>query len=189
MKTLVKIVSVGLLCMAASANASLLSFSSSSVNSYGGSQDVSGDNTVTANSLALNGNTWSSISGTFNIVPETTLTFDFMTSDLGEIHGIGFDNDNSIDRNRTFQIGGVQTWGIQDYVIDLQENVTYSISINVGQFYTGMFDRIVFVADEDRRNQTANSTFSNISVVNNVNAPSVAILLSLAVAGLMFRRK
>ncbi|WP_371194976.1 hypothetical protein [Glaciecola sp. SC05] len=188
MKTIFKFLSVGLFCVASSANAALLQLSTSPVQSYGNQQDKSSNNTVSGNTIALNGNTWSSISGMFNIIPETTLTFDFMTSDLGEIHGIGFDNDSTIDPSATFQLGGDQVWGIQDYVINLQENVTYSVTINVGQYYTGMFNRIFFVNDEDRRRAVANSTFSNISV-NNVSTPSVAVLMALAIAGFAFRRK
>ena len=38
-----------------------------------------------------------------------------MSTEEADIHGIGFDTDNAIGTNQTFQLFGTQVWGIQTH--------------------------------------------------------------------------
>ncbi len=74
------------------------------VGSYGGGQDQ-GTSTVNGNGeLIIADNAWKSISLNYTVTANTVLEFDFSSTDQGEIHGIGFDNDNNISSNRTFRV-------------------------------------------------------------------------------------
>ena len=134
------------------------------VTSYGGSaQDKTGTVEILdeGTTLRLTGNLWKKISYPYQITPNTVIEFDFSSTARGEIHGIGFDTDNGISSNRTFELYGTQTWGIQNY--RLYPDVTH-YTIPVGQFYTGSFPYLFFTMDHDVRNPTGESTFSNITI-------------------------
>ena len=92
------------------------------------------------------------------------IEFDFRSDARGEVHGIGFDTDNRISSNRTFQLFGSQTWGIQDYRTYLLEEDWVHYEIPIGQFYTGSFPHLFFSMDHDVRNPTGQSTFRNITI-------------------------
>ncbi len=63
--------------------------------------------------LSMVGNAWKQVQFNCTVGAATTLSFDFSSGTQGEIHGIGFDKDDGISANRTFQLYGTQTWGIQ----------------------------------------------------------------------------
>ncbi|RME72745.1 MAG: multicopper oxidase family protein [Chloroflexi bacterium] len=138
------------------------------VDTYGGAQDeisaVSIENGGTT--LRITGNGWKKIDlGAYNITPATVLEFDFESTVQGEIHGIGFDTDNSISANQTFQLYGSQAWGIQAYHnYDPLNGVTH-YSIPVGTFFTGSMNYLVFVMDDDA-NKAGESVFRNITITN-----------------------
>ncbi len=133
------------------------------VNSYGGSQD-NGQHTVTNGYISITNNGWKSISLNYNITANTVIEFEFGSLTEGEIHGIGFDDDNAISSNLTFQVHGTQNWGISDY--NNYSNIGYWVSytIPVGQFYTGAADRLFFVADHDGGSKNGDSFFQNIRI-------------------------
>jgi hypothetical protein len=64
--------------------------------------------------------------------------------------------------DRTFQVFGSQTWVIQDFHSYVAPGVV-RYEIPVGQFYTGDFDYLVVLTDDDA-NANAESTFSNIAI-------------------------
>ena len=140
-----------------------IDFNSVTTNGYGGDQDKTGDPTVAADgsSLTIMGNGWKAIDFDYDITPDTVLRFDFSSSEIGEIHGIGFDTDDSISANRTFRVAGSQNWGIDGPTYD-GGVVTYEIA--VGTFYTGSVSRLFFVNDIDANGRSANGTFANVSV-------------------------
>ncbi|MEM9298492.1 MAG: S8 family serine peptidase [Bacteroidota bacterium] len=136
----------------------------SAVSSYGGSQDASGDFQVqdAGATLFLENNTWKSITLNYTVTANTYISFDFRSTSQGEIHGIGFDSDNSISSNLTFKVHGTQSWGISNYDNYIGSNwVSYDIP--VGAFYTGSFDRLFFVNDNDAGIGN-NSYFRNVTV-------------------------
>lgn len=134
------------------------------ISSYGGTQDAAGDFTVqdAGATLMLENNTWKYISLPYTVTASTVIDFEFRSTSEGEIHGIGFDNDNSISSDRTFKVHGSQNWGLTNYDNYSGTNwVAYSIP--VGSFYTGSFDRLFFTNDNDAGSGN-NSYFRNVVV-------------------------
>jgi extracellular elastinolytic metalloproteinase len=63
-----------------------------------GNQDVQTVMTIEdgGNTLHLKDNSWKKISLPYTITPNTVLEFDFKSSVQSEVHGIGFDNDETM---------------------------------------------------------------------------------------------
>jgi hypothetical protein len=83
----------------------------------------------------------------------------------GEIQAIGFDTNEVISPEYTFQLYGTQSWGrgdFRDYASSAPE--WKHNRIPVGQFYTGSFSYLFFANDHDASNADAEGYFSNISV-------------------------
>ncbi|MES9993736.1 MAG: RHS repeat-associated core domain-containing protein, partial [Candidatus Thiodiazotropha sp.] len=141
-----------------------VNFEQTAVLSYGGAgQDVNGTATVQGNSLTLTGNTWKRIAFPYTITPDTVLEFDFESSTEGEIQGIGFDIDSTIDREWSFKVYGSQSWGIQDAGSYTGSGVMRLV-IPVGQYFTGTMQWLTFINDHDVASPTAQSRFSNVRV-------------------------
>ena len=145
-----------------------LNFASLATDSYS-NQDSDSSVSVedSGATLRLDDNTQRRSVDVYNITPETVLSFDFESTAEAEIHGIGFDENNSHnDDLRVFQLFGIQSW-----VGNFQEFATYSGSgrqhfeIPVGRFYTGNAMNLVFVNDDDA-GVGGNSMFSNVRVLN-----------------------
>ncbi len=136
----------------------------STVNSYGGTQDAAGDFAVQdgGSTLFMENNTWKYISFPYTVTTNTVIDFEFRSTSEGEIHGIGFDSDNSISSNLTFKVHGIQNWGITNYD-NYSGSDWVAYSIPVGSFYTGSFDRMFFTNDNDAGSGN-NSYFRNIVV-------------------------
>ena len=91
------------------------------------------------------------------------IAFDFKSTRQGEIHGIGFDNNESISYGYTFKVHGTQTWGITNY--DNYTGVDWqSYTIPVGEFYVGLTDRLFFSTDHDGGSRDGNSWFRNVRI-------------------------
>jgi subtilisin family serine protease len=143
----------------------IVDLSAVTVNSYGGSQD-NGTSSINTSSdyVFISNNAWKSIDYNYTVTANTIIEFDFGSTSQGEIHGIGFDNNNGISSNYTFRLYGTQNWGIGDFDDYASSAGSWkSYAIPVGQFYTGTFDRLFFVCDDDA-NSGGNSYFSNIKI-------------------------
>ncbi|MEO1086654.1 MAG: hypothetical protein AAFY88_20665, partial [Acidobacteriota bacterium] len=101
-------------------------------------------------------------STTFTVTANTVVEFDFSSSAQGEIHGIGFDADNTLSSDRIFKVHGTQNWGITDF--DNYAGGTASYSIPVGSYFTGSNMRLVLVNDKDSGTLNNTSTFTNVRV-------------------------
>lgn len=123
--------------------------------------------------LSLTGNVWGKTSlpggAKFQISASTVIEFDVAIGALGEIHGIGFDNDELASADRSFRLAGTQSWGISKPLA----NGTQHVTIPVGQSFTGQFQYLVFINDHDISNPTAATSFRNINI-RNANHPPVA---------------
>ncbi|MFK7916393.1 MAG: putative Ig domain-containing protein, partial [Pseudomonadales bacterium] len=146
--------------------ADCIDFSAAPTVSYS-TQDVAGNlpGSVTVNAdgsaLTLTNNTWRRTDFTYNVASDTVLEFDVRIDQAGEIHGIGFDTNDSINQNRTFRIHGSQRWGLSDFADYSSGTVSYRIP--VGQFYTGSNLALFFVNDYD--SGAGNSTtWSNVRI-------------------------
>lgn len=127
-------------------------------------QDAAGNYSITngGNSLVLSNNTWKYIPLNYNVTSNTVIEFQFSSTSQGEIHGIGFENNNSLTSSRYFRVYGTQNYGIGNY--DNYSGGTKTYVIPVGSFYTGSADRLVFINDKDAGSSGNNSTFSNVKI-------------------------
>lgn len=188
------------------ANATLITFDTGNISGYG-NQAVSGGYSVfdvgtnQDAGLSVVGNYWVDIDlSTLPSLENTILTFEFMTDDLGELHGLGFDDDDSLASSGGgfalfFQLAGTQTLGNQDYRVSAVENVWQTFVIDFSAFDLSQYDRIFFAADMDGGDNVTSSLFRNLTISSsstiNVSAPSTLTLLSFIffVAAFRARRK
>jgi hypothetical protein len=144
-----------------------INFNGYTIQSFDSSQDH-GSAVVAAggNELRIKDNAWKAISFPYTITVDTFIEFEFMTSKEGEVHGVGFDTDNSISSNRSFKVHGTQNWGISNYD-NYSGSGWKSYSIPVGQFFTGNFTKLIFIADDDYSgNGLGESRFRNVRFFN-----------------------
>ncbi|MGK7941060.1 MAG: S8 family serine peptidase [Crocosphaera sp.] len=119
---------------------------------------------------------------TYTVTPNTVLRFDYMSTEEGEIQGIGFDdNDDFFDGTQyLFQVFGTQVFDqvIQDFNNYEIDQGWKSYQIKVGEYFTGTFDRLYLVNDHDSEDSLgSDSSFRNIVIFENninLNNPPVA---------------
>lgn len=142
-----------------------IDFKTATIKSYGGSQDQGTFQVVNNGKvLKLEQNAWKAIEMDYNITPQTVLELEFYSTTEGEIHGIGFDDNNSISYALTFKLHGTQAWGRLDYDNYPGGGSWKKYSIPVGKFYTGEADRLFFACDNDRYPHGGNSYFRNVRI-------------------------
>ena len=164
----------------------LIDFNDYEIVSHGGGQDAGNYQLLEGKSvLKIQNNAWKAIELDYEITPNTVLEFDFASNLQGEIHGIGFDDNSSVSANLTFQLFGLQNWGQGNYN-DYPGNATWkTYTIPVGEYYTGQFSRLFFVADHDRHPRNGNSFYRNIKIYEgescdgSLSAPTVNAVLAL----------
>ena len=93
-----------------------LDFSALTIASYS-NQDIVGTYAITegGSAIEMTDNTWKRTLETFDVTPSTVIEFEFKSTQQGEIHGIGFDEDNHLPSNRIFRVHGTQNWGIAGF--------------------------------------------------------------------------
>lgn len=163
---------------APSACADCLDFDNTATVSYSNQDNGTGPVAVRDNgdTFALGGNRWRRSNQTFTINADSVLEFEFLSTVEGEIHAIGFDEDDTLTNDtRVFQLFGTQTWASA-----FQDNNNYtngqvgtfvSYSIPVGQFYTGSGFRLVLVNDKDAAGQNNTSFFRNVRLTDDGGPP------------------
>ncbi len=142
-----------------------INFNERPIVSYGGSEDQGTFTLLTNNTvLRIQNNAWKAVMLNYTVTPNTVLQFDFASTIRGEVHGIGFDNDNTVSANYTFKLWGTQDWGLPHFnnYPGFSSWMTYTIP--VGQYYTGAFNRLFFAADHDAAPANGNSFFRNIRI-------------------------
>ncbi len=159
-------------------NAVTIDFTQYEIRSYTGGEDKSGTVTIEdgGDTLHLQGNLWKKIDLDYLITPTTVLEFDFRSEVEGEIHGIGFDNNNSVSMNRVFRLNGDQgNAAILDYSDYTVGEGTRHYTIPVGQFYTGEMRFLIFINDHDAPPSDGDGRFSNIVIYEDSGqAPAAA---------------
>ncbi len=143
-------------------NCDTLNFDNLTISSFS-NQDNAGNYSVVSGGagLSLQNNTWKSVPFNYTVTTSTVIEFDFSSSSEGEIHAIGFENDNTLTANRYFKIHGTQNYGVTSY--DNYTSGTVKYIIPVGDFYTGTMDRLVFTNDNDAGSGNT-SVFSNVKI-------------------------
>lgn len=151
---------------------------SKEVEVYGGTAQNPDSNfsaTVTNNNQQVNlqGNGWRKLDITgYEIDATTRLKFEFDSTSVGEVIGLGFDNNDVIstdeDSGNFLQVAGSQNWGIEDlsqYFTGSTSDGFDSYSILLSQVgITGEFDFLTIGNDHDVSNPNAASQFRNISL-------------------------
>lgn len=133
---------------------------------HGWGQD-DGEATITpdGSTLSLTTDAWKEISN-FRLAADTVLSFDFSSTDEGEIQGIGLDIGGLLREERVFQLLGTQTYGRQDFVGQAEadgEVVHYEIALGeLLSEYVGRRFELVFINDDDAKGGS-DATFANIS--------------------------
>ncbi|WP_378174133.1 T9SS type A sorting domain-containing protein [Aquimarina sp. SS2-1] len=139
-----------------------INFNDFSINSFS-NQDSAGDFSIQngGGALALTNNTWKFIPINYTVTANTVIEFDFSSTSQGEIHAVGFENNNSLTSSRYFKVHGTQNYGVTNF--DNYSSGTTTYVIPVGNFYTGAMDRLVFINDNDAGSGN-NSIFSNVKI-------------------------
>ncbi len=123
--------------------------------------------------LEVFNNAWKFIYLNYTVTPNTVIQFDFKSTIEGEIHGIGLESDNQTSSNLVFKLHGTQNWGINNFDNYPNNGQWVNYSINVGNFYTGVSDRLLFVSDHDGGAKNGNSFFRNIVIFEDANANGI----------------
>ena len=116
--------------------------------------------------IRLVGDVWSKVEINYTVTANTVMEFDFQSGEEGDTHGIGFDNDDTISSDKSFQLFGTDTWGIQTHN-DYSGSGWKHYTINVGQSFTGEMDYLTFTNDHDVTpplTPTGESLFRNVLI-------------------------
>jgi hypothetical protein len=105
------------------------------------------------------------------------LEFDFAALGEGEIHAIGFANNDTPDQERFFKLYGTQDWGILNFD-DYSGINNKRYKIEVGDFFTGNFTRLVMLTDNDGSPSGIDSHFQNIYLYESSECPNGADLVA-----------
>ncbi|GAA4278655.1 T9SS type A sorting domain-containing protein [Aquimarina mytili] len=140
----------------------IFNFATASIDSFS-NQDNAGDFAVIndGSGLRLDNNTWKAVPFDYTVTSNTVIEFDFNSTSQGEIHAIGFENNNFLTASRYFKVHGTQNYGETSF--DNYSSGTITYTIPVGNFYTGSMDRLVFINDNDAGSGN-NSIFSNLKI-------------------------
>ena len=150
-------------------NITTINFSERPPLAYGGNQDKSNLGFVAVeddgNTLHLNSNRWQAVNLSYQVTANTILAMDFAAAEIAEILGLGFDNNLGISSNRTFRLAGTQNWGRSNYQYGASGDFE-SFEIPVGDFYSGSFNYLFFMCDDDK-NLGCDNRFSNVRIYEN----------------------
>ncbi|MDH6106571.1 S8 family serine peptidase [Anabaenopsis tanganyikae CS-531] len=150
-------------------------------------EDRNGQFNITNNQtqLELKGNTWKKLDFGVNytITTDTILEFDFQSTIEGEIHGLGFDNDNVLSTSWLFKLSGTQNVGLRDFDNYVTGSGWQTYQIPVGNFFTGDFQYFVLSNDHDVTSPTGNGQFRNLRIYENVAVLDIAPLDAVQAEG------
>ncbi|MFK7778996.1 MAG: hypothetical protein QM501_12905 [Gimesia sp.] len=115
--------------------------------------------------IRLWGNAWKTLEVNKEITPNTVIEFDFRCAHEGQIHGFGFDIDQTHHKqNHVFQIYGYEVRpGIGQQFNTYTGTDWKRFRIRVGRYLTGKQRYLVFIADEDVIAR-AESQFRNVRI-------------------------
>ena len=153
-----------------------LDFNDFTISSFS-NQDADGNFSVVSggDGLSLSNNTWKFIALDYEVTANTVIEFDFTSTSQGEIHAIGFEDDNTLTADRYFKVHGTQNYGVTNF--DNYAGGTTNYVIPVGDFYTGNMDRLVFINDNDAGSGNT-SVFSDVRIYEGSCDGSVAAVAS-----------
>ncbi|HIF26287.1 MAG TPA: hypothetical protein EYG18_02355 [Micavibrio sp.] len=120
--------------------------------------------------FTLDDNMWKRIAFGETITADTILEFDFRSTNIPEIAGIGFDNDTNFgNSNDQFFLYGTQLGGVPysaptpTYEYDGSGDWVH-VTIPIGTFFTGNYSHMTFFADDDGGGDDGDASFRNVVV-------------------------
>ncbi len=141
-----------------------INFKEHNFTSYGYLQDQGEVNiNESGDEITLTNNAWKAISFPYTITENTVLEFEFKSTSIGDLHAIGLDNNNWQTHAHTFKLHGTQPWGNTTF-FNYEGDDYQLFTIPIGQFYTGDFNRIFFIADHDQIIPSGDSYFRNVKI-------------------------
>ncbi|WP_298859889.1 hypothetical protein [uncultured Gimesia sp.] len=147
-----------------------INFASYSIEPYGfqdGQYELPTDHQLIeqGKGIRLWGNAWKTLEINKEVTPNTVIEFDFRCSHEGQIHGFGFDTDQTHDKqNHVFQIYGYEVRpGIGQQFNTYTGTDWKRFRIRVGRYLAGKHRYLVFIADEDVIAR-AESQFRNVRI-------------------------
>ena len=152
------------------------------LNSYGGGQDVGGTVTFEGNGVTLDGNLWKKFDINYTVTVNTVIEFDFRSTLEPEVAGIGFDNDDNINNPTAyFQVYGDQNGsgsGNRDFDNYDGSGDWFHYRIDIGSYYTGTFSHLFIANDDDGGGTDGNSSWANIVIYEDNSADTSADILN-----------
>lgn len=148
---------------------------------YGTNQDIGTQFVMDDGAtLRIRNNAWKAIDLAYTVTEQTWVSFWFRSTKMGEVHGFGFDNNDVISPNLTFQLYGTQTFGNQTFKDYPGDGSWKYYQVPVGDFYTGEAIYLFFTADHDVGTKDGNSFFRGVTVsegtpCGNVNLPAAGL--------------
>jgi hypothetical protein len=141
--------------------------------SYAGDQDVSGEVKVSTDGsqVELSGNGWKKTDIYYEVTDQTILSFEFKADTIGELHGVGVEQDDTWDNGNdvAFVVAGTQKdVGDRsslnfDYHDDNPANwQRYEVAL--GDYVDGPASGLTFVNDDDQSGALPSSMFRNVEL-------------------------
>ncbi len=173
--TNIQLVSVNL---ASSCPAGSIDFSSFAMEGYSNQDNPAQGGSITVedggDTLRMIGNRWRRSTQTYNLTANTVVEFDYASGSEGEIHALGFDENQTLtDTLRVFEFFGTQNWsGDITFAPQYSGSGAFeSFQIPVGASYTGNNFRLVLVNDKDAGTKNNEGLFRCVRVFENTPAP------------------
>ncbi len=145
--------------------AEVINFNDYTIESYSSGDEV-GEVTIEDEgyTLKLKGNIIKAIEYSYTVTANTMLEFDFSSPEEGEFHAIAFDTQLAgLTQATSFNLYGSQAdWGLEYFNYYYTDGV-YHYSIPVGDLFTGEFQYLGFIMDDDS-SKSGESVFSNIRI-------------------------
>ena len=149
----------------------VIDFAGASFISYNGSQDAGGSIGVieAGAGIEVSGNAWKRMAFDYTITENTLITFEFRSTQEGEVQGFSLDNDNSQFTGTSYQLYGTET----PYTFTRDFEYTdignwQSFTIDVGAYQAGdVVNWFGFVNDHDGGSKNGTSFYRNISIYEN----------------------
>lgn len=165
-----------LLAISGFANAAIINFNDYTISGYA-NQVGSGSAAVLdgGSTLSLQGNLWVDIFYSSTLTADSILNFTFEATGLNaELYGIGFDNNEHYSANQSENfgiLGGTQAPMLVTANLfsgyESGDGVV-SFSINIGDYVTGSFNRLVFILDNDAQQTGSFASFNNVEICDNI---------------------
>jgi len=149
-----------------------LNFNDFALLSYADQDLGFGDVFENGNGLLVEDNGWKAIEMTYTVTPNTVVSFDFKSTEEGEIHEFLLDTDLALGgTTERFKLYGQQTTTgmVTDFVYSGSGEYE-SFVIPVGTYNVGTYNYFAFTADNDSIPDFGNSRFRNFKIYEDADA-------------------